>query len=156
VGKKIKVGVISDTHSLLRPQALAALQGVDHIIHAGDIGSLEILEALRLIAPVTAVRGNTDHGAWARHLPETATLELGPAWFYVLHDLADLNLDPHAAGFAVVISGHTHQPKTELRGGVLFFNPGSAGPRRFHYPIALGHISVQGKSVSGKILVLDN
>ena len=119
--------MISDTHGLLRPEALAALQGSEHIIHAGDVGSPEILERLAAIAPVTAVRGNVDKDAWARKLPETEVVEFGGVSIYVLHDLAQLDLKPEAAGFEVVISGHSHVAKSERRNGVLFFNPGSAG-----------------------------
>ncbi|MFZ0808164.1 MAG: metallophosphoesterase family protein, partial [Candidatus Sulfotelmatobacter sp.] len=126
---------MSDTHGMLRPEAVAALRGVDHIIHAGDVGAPEILQELAKIAPVTAIRGNVDKGAWARKLPETEVLELGGISIYVLHDLAQLDLKPEAAGFGVVISGHSHVPKQEVRGGVLYFNPGSAGPRRFKLPI---------------------
>jgi putative phosphoesterase len=139
----IPIGVISDTHGLLRPEAIAALRGSEHIIHAGDVGSPEILEKLSSIAPVTAVRGNVDKGAWARKLPETHILELGGVSVYVLHDLAQLDLKPKAAGFAVVVSGHSHVPKQETREGVLYFNPGSAGPRRFQLPLSVGRLIVQ-------------
>ena len=121
------IGVISDTHGLLRPEAIAALRGADHIIHAGDVGSPEILEQLAAIAPVTAVRGNIDKAAWSRKLPETEVLELGGISIYVLHDLAQLDLKPQAAGFAAVVSGHSHVPKQDVRDGVLYLNPGSAG-----------------------------
>ena len=131
----ILIGVISDTHGLLRAEALAALRGSEHIIHAGDVGAPEILDELSATAPVTAVRGNVDKGAWARKLPETEVVELGGISVYVLHDLAQLDLKPEAAGFKVVISGHSHVPKQETREGVLYFNPGSAGPRRFTLPV---------------------
>jgi len=130
-GKPLLIGVISDTHGLLRPEAIEALRGSEHIIHAGDVGSPEILEKLSTIAPVTAVRGNIDKGKWSRKLPETDALELGGSSIYVLHDLAQLDLKPKAAGFAVVVSGHSHVPKQETRDGVLYLNPGSAGRRRF-------------------------
>ncbi len=151
----IRAGVISDTHGLLRPSALAALRGVDLIIHAGDVGSPEILAVLGKIAPVTAVRGNIDGKSWARDLPESATLQVGEQWLYLIHDVDSLELDPRAAGFAAVIAGHSHEPKNEIRNGVLYFNPGSAGPRRFCLPIALGFLTVRGKSLSGEIVILE-
>ena len=135
----ITIGVISDTHGLLRPEAVKALHGADHIIHAGDVGDPEILDQLRAIAPLTAIRGNVDKSAWARKLPETEVVELGGISIYVLHDLAHLDLKPEASGFKAVISGHSHTPKQETRNGVLYFNPGSAGPRRFKLPICLGN-----------------
>ena len=137
------IGVISDTHGLLRPQAIDALRGSAHIIHAGDVGAAEILEKLSLIAPVTAVRGNVDKGEWARKLPDTEVLEVGGISIYTLHDLGQLDLKPRAAGFAVVISGHSHVPKQEIRDGVLYFNPGSAGPRRFKLPITCGRLTLE-------------
>jgi uncharacterized protein len=149
-----RVGVISDTHGLLRPEARAALAGVDHIVHAGDIGDPAILEALAAIAPVTAVRGNNDHGPWAAALPESAVLELDGHVLYVLHDAGQLDLDPAVAGFAAVIAGHSHRPLCEPRGPVLYFNPGSAGPRRFRLPIAVGHLHVDARGVRGEIQLL--
>lgn len=141
---------------MLRPEALAALRGSDYIIHAGDVGSPEILESLAAIAPLTAVRGNIDTTVWARRLPETDVLEVGGISIYVLHDLAALDLNAEAAGFRVVISGHSHLPKQETREGVLYFNPGSAGPRRFKLPVCLGRLSVEGGEVRGKIVsILD-
>ena len=125
-----RIGVISDTHRLMRPEALAALVGVEHIIHAGDIGSLAVVEALRKIAPVTAIRGNVDSVDFAREFPETAVMESGGMLIYIIHNLRELDLDPQAAGFAAVICGHSHDPMRETRNGVLYFNPGSAGPRR--------------------------
>jgi len=148
------VGVISDTHGLLRPEALQALRGSEHIIHAGDVGDPEILDQLRTIAPVTAVRGNIDKDAWARKLPDTAVLEIARVSIYVLHDLAQLDLKPEAAGFEVVISGHSHVPKQETRDGVLYFNPGSAGPRRFKLPITVGKLVIEKKKVRAEIIVL--
>ena len=124
------VGVISDTHGLLRPEAVAALAGVERIVHAGDIGSPDVLAALGRIAPVAAVRGNNDREAWAARIPETEVVEVGDVSLYVLHDLHELDLDPRAAGFAAVIAGHSHQPRVEEKAGVLYLNPGSAGPRR--------------------------
>ena len=131
------VGVISDTHGLLRPQALVALRGVDHIIHAGDVGGPEILEQLQSIAPLTVVRGNTDGGTWTREMARTEVVEVGGATFYVLHDLFDLDLSPQAAGFDAVIFGHTHEPEIRNEDGVLFLNPGSAGPVRGEKPVSL-------------------
>ena len=148
----ILIGVISDTHGLLRPEALEALRGSEHIIHAGDIGDSEILDRLATIAPLTAIRGNVDNAAWARRLPETEVVELGGISIYVLHDLAKIDLKPEAAGFQVVVSGHSHSPKQETRSGVLYFNPGSAGPRRFKLPICVGKLFVEGKRVRGEIV----
>lgn len=141
--KTVTIGVISDTHGLLRPEALTALRGSEAILHAGDIGDPEILKALERIAPVTAVRGNIDTAAWARALPETNILEVSGLNIYVLHNVQELDLNPAAAGFAAVIFGHSHQPVIENRKGVLFFNPGSAGPRRFSLPISLGKLRVK-------------
>ena len=148
----ILIGVISDTHGLLRAEAIAALREADHIIHAGDVGSPEILEKLAAIAPVTAVRGNIDKGAWSRKLAETEVLELAGVTIYVLHDLAQLDLKPKAAGFAVVVSGHSHVPKQETRDGVLYINPGSAGPRRFKLPVSVGKLVVEAGSVRGELV----
>jgi len=148
------VGVISDTHGLLRPEGLEALRGSERIIHAGDVGDPAILDQLRTIAPVTAVRGNIDKGAWAHKLPETAVIEIGRVSIYVLHDLSQLDLKPEAAGFQVVISGHSHVPKQETRAGVLYFNPGSAGPKRFKLPITVGKLVVERKKVRAEIIVL--
>ncbi|HTW58102.1 MAG TPA: metallophosphoesterase family protein [Terriglobales bacterium] len=145
---------MSDTHGRLRPEALAALRGSQHVIHAGDVGDPEILEKLAAIAPVTAIRGNVDTGAWARKLPETEVVELGGVSIYVLHDLAQLDLKPEAAGFVVVVYGHSHIPKQEKRNGVLYFNPGSAGPRRFKLPVSLGRLSVEGGKVRGEIVTI--
>jgi putative phosphoesterase len=154
IGKTILIGVISDTHGLLRPEALEALRGSDQIIHAGDVGSPEIFDKLSAIAPVTAVRGNIDKAPWCRKLPDTEVLELGGVSIYVLHDLAQLDLKPKAAGFAAVISGHSHIPKQETRDGVLYFNPGSAGARRFKLPVSLGRLTVEDGSVRGELLTL--
>src|SRR6185437_6185301 len=137
------IGVISDTHGLLRPEAVEALRGSDLIIHAGDAGKLEILEALRGLAPVTAVRGNIDVEPWAASLPATAVVDAGPARIYVLHSLDDLDIDPAAAGFHIVISGHSHKPERTTRDGVIYLNPGSAGPRRFSLPISLALIDLR-------------
>ncbi|MGA2857198.1 MAG: metallophosphoesterase family protein [Candidatus Sulfotelmatobacter sp.] len=148
----ILIGVISDTHGLLRAEALAALHGAQHIIHAGDVGAPEVLDQLRAIVPVTAVRGNVDKGAWARKLQDTEIVEIGGVSIYVLHDLARLDLKPEAAGFHVVIFGHSHRPMQERRGGVLYFNPGSAGPRRFKSPISMGRLFVERGEVRGEIV----
>lgn len=149
------IGVISDTHGLLRPEALAALRGSQRIIHAGDIGDPEILDQLSAIAPVTTIRGNVDKADWASRLPETEVVEVGGISIYVLHDLARLDLKPAAAGFNVVIFGHSHVPKQEMRDGVLYFNPGSAGPRRFTLPVSVGRLMVEGIHVKAEIITLD-
>jgi len=147
------VGLISDTHGLLRPEALAALAGVERIIHAGDIGGPEILESLRQIAPLEGVRGNNDKGSWARAVPASATLQVGGVWIHVLHDIKELDLDPVAAGLQVVVAGHSHKPAVTERDGVLYVNPGSAGPRRFSLPVTVGFLEIAGKSsVSARIL----
>src|ERR1700722_9524361 len=137
------VGLISDTHGLLRPEALVALQGSDLIIHAGDVGKHEIIEQLRALAPVVAVRGNIDKGPWASQLPLTAVAEAGSALLYVLHDLAQLDLDPAAAQINVVVSGHSHRPSRTQRNGVMYLNPGSAGPRRFQLPITVARLDLR-------------
>jgi len=148
------VGVISDTHGLLRPEATEALQGSKLIVHAGDVGNAEVLERLRAIAPTVAVRGNVDGGAWATALPVTEVVEVGRLRLYVLHELSGLDFDPKAAGFAAVISGHTHRPSAEVRNGVLYLNPGSAGPRRFSLPVAVAKLQVVGETLSHEILEL--
>ncbi|MEO6807219.1 MAG: metallophosphoesterase family protein [Edaphobacter sp.] len=137
------IGVISDTHGLLRPEALAALDGVEHILHAGDVGDIAILDALRKIAPVTAIRGNVDtHGACAR-LPATDVVEVGGKLFYLVHSVHDLDIDPAVAGVAMVVSGHSHKASVSVKDGVVFFNPGSAGPRRFSLPVTVGFVTVE-------------
>ena len=138
-------GLISDTHGLLRPEAVRALVGSDLIIHAGDVGAPEILDALRKLAPVVAVRGNVDTATWAMELPATAVAEVGGTLIYVLHDLNSLDIDPFVAGFAVVVSGHSHQPARFERGGVLFVNPGSAGRRRFKLPVTVARLDLVRK-----------
>jgi putative phosphoesterase len=138
------IGMISDTHGLLRTEALEALAGVEHIIHAGDIGGPEIVPRLRTIAPITAIRGNVDTQDWAREFPDWDTVTLAGRSIYVLHDLGDLNLDPVTAGFDIVISGHSHRPRVETTDGVLYLNPGSAGPRRFRLPITLATLDLSG------------
>jgi uncharacterized protein len=150
------VGVISDTHGLMRPEALAALRGCELIVHAGDVGTPEVLEALRSLAPLVAVRGNNDRGPWASTLPEWDTIEVGGCLLYVLHDIADLDLDPKAAGLRAVITGHSHRPAIESRDGVLFVNPGSAGPRRFTLPIALARLEIGQSRVGARIIDLEH
>ena len=139
---------------MLRPEAHKALRGSERIIHAGDVGDPEILKQLESIAPVTAIRGNIDKGAWARKLPETEIVEVGGISIYVLHDLSQLDLKPEAAGFSVIIYGHSHIPKQETRGGVLYFNPGSAGPRRFKLPVTVGRLIVQAGKVEAEIITI--
>ena len=148
------MGLISDTHGLLRPDALAALAGSDHILHAGDIGTPEVLDALRVIAPMTAVRGNNDRGPWAENIAEREMLELGGAWFYMLHDLAELDIDPAAAGVQVVVAGHSHKPLREERDGVIYVNPGSAGPRRFKLPVSIARVVVEKGKVEASLDLL--
>jgi len=150
------IGVISDTHGLLRPSAVEALRGAKQIIHAGDVGAPEILDQLAAIAPVTAVCGNVDKSAWARKLPETEVVEAAGISIYVLHDLAQLDLKPEAGGFDVVVSGHSHVPKQETRDGVLYFNPGSAGPRRFKLPVSVGRLVVERGKVRGEIVAISD
>jgi len=148
------IGVISDTHGLLRPEAVAALRGVERIIHAGDIGAPEVLAALAAVAPVTAVRGNNDRGPWAEAIAHTQVVDAGGVLIYVIHDVAEIDVDPAAGGFGVVIAGHSHQPMNEQRDGVLWFNPGSAGPRRFKLPIALGRLTIEAGRARGEIVTL--
>jgi len=148
------IGVISDTHGLLRSEALVALQGSDRIIHAGDIGDPEILGRLSEIAPVTAVRGNVDRESWARNIPETNVLEIDGISIYVLHILERLDLRPEAAGMHVVIYGHSHVSKQEMKDGVLYFNPGSAGPRRFQLPVTVGKLIVDARKIRAEIIQL--
>jgi uncharacterized protein len=151
---RIMVGVISDTHGLVRPEAAEALRGSELILHAGDVGDAEVLEQLRAIAPAIAVRGNIDTGAWAKALPATEVVEVGELHLYVLHELPGLDLDPKAAGFAAVISGHTHRPSAEIREGVLYLNPGSAGPRRFTLPVTVARLEVVAGQLSHEIVEL--
>ncbi len=153
--REFTIGLISDTHGLLRPEAITALAGSDYIIHAGDIGRAGIIEELSAIAPTTAVRGNNDKGAWASRIPETDVLEIGTAILYVIHDIAALDIDPAAAGFHAVISGHSHRPSIEMREGVLFVNPGSAGPRRFKLPVSVGCLTVYGTSIKPRLVELN-
>jgi putative phosphoesterase len=149
-----RVGVISDTHGLVRPEALEALAGSELIIHAGDVGGPEVLETLARVAPVVAVRGNNDRGVWADALPEYEAVKVGGAFVYVLHDLKELDIAPAAAGFSVVVSGHSHKPLAEERRGVLYLNPGSAGPRRFKLPVTLARLRLNGTDASAEIINL--
>ncbi len=149
------VGVISDTHGLLRAEAAEALRGVAHILHAGDVGADEVLKELRTIAPVTAVRGNVDREVWAREIPQTQVVEIEGVSIYILHILAELDLKPEAAGFGVVVYGHSHQPSQTVKRGVLYFNPGSAGPRRFKLPVTVGKLVIENGSVRGDIVNLE-
>jgi hypothetical protein len=146
------IGIISDTHGLLRPEAVELLRGSEHIIHAGDIGSPEIIPELRKIAPITAIRGNVDTEAWAQSFAETEVVEFDGVDIYIIHDANALDLNPQAAGFAAVISGHSHQPKQEVKNGVLYFNPGSAGPRRFKLPISVGRLVIIEGILHGEIV----
>jgi len=150
----LTVGVISDTHGLLRPEAVAALEGSDLIVHAGDVGDPEVLAPLRELAPVHAVRGNVDRGTWAEELPLDRVVEVGGHRLYVLHILDELDLDPAAAGFAAVIFGHSHRPHRERRDGVLYLNPGSAGPRRFRLPVTVARLSVSEQGLTAEIVEL--
>jgi putative phosphoesterase len=150
-----QVGLVSDTHGRVRPEALAALAGVELILHAGDVGDPAVIEQLRSIAPVVAVRGNNDRGPWAEALPETDVAEIADALVYVIHDLAQLDLDPAAAGFHAVVSGHSHRPLIERRAGVLYVNPGSIGPRRFKLPIALALLQVGDGELDARIVELE-
>jgi putative phosphoesterase len=150
-----RVGVISDTHGLLRPEAVSFLHGCDHIIHGGDIGRSEVLTRLSAIAPVTPVRGNNDKGAWAEAIRETESFKIGEIAFYAVHDLALLDIEPAAAGVQVVVSGHSHKPVIEKREGVLYVNPGSAGPRRFKLPVAVAELVISGEAVTARIVELE-
>jgi len=151
----IRIGLISDTHGLLRPEAVDVLRGSDFIVHAGDIGE-NVIEPLSTIAPVTAVRGNNDRATWAGRLHETEQLRFGEITLHVLHDLAQLALDPNAAGVDVVVTGHSHRPKIERRSGVLYVNPGSAGPVRFNLPVSVALMQVTGRDVNVRIVELES
>jgi putative phosphoesterase len=149
-----RLGLISDTHGLLRPEAMEFLRGSDFIIHAGDIGDSGVLTELSAIAPVTAVRGNNDNGPWAHSIPETEVLRVDEVSVYVLHNLAELDTQPAVAGFQVVVSGHSHRPSVERRGGVLYVNPGSAGPRRFKLPVSVAELEIAGALVKARLIEL--
>lgn len=151
----MKIGVISDTHGLVRPEAFAALEGVERILHAGDVGGPEILEVLSRIAPVTAVRGNVDRGRWGAGLPKAEVVEIAGVSIYILHDLAQLDLKPEASGFRIVVYGHSHRPKMEEKNGVLYFNPGSAGPRRFRLPLSVGRLEIRAGRVVAELVQLE-
>jgi putative phosphoesterase len=148
------IGVISDTHGLLRLEAVEALRGVDLILHAGDVGNSEVLDTLKGIAPVVAVRGNNDKGAWAEELPQWEVAEVGAVYIYMIHDLKEIDLSPATAGFQVVVSGHSHRPSVEERKGVLYVNPGSAGPRRFSLPVSVARLRVSGEKVNAELIEL--
>ena len=150
----IRVGLISDTHGLLRPEAMAFLVGCDLILHGGDIGNQGILDELATVAPVTAVRGNNDQGDWARSVNESEFVKIGDHFVYILHDLAQLDIDPKGAGVRVVVTGHSHEPSVHEQDGVLYVNPGSAGPRRFKLPVAAGELLVNGAGVSARTVIL--
>ncbi|MCQ2045834.1 phosphoesterase [Stutzerimonas stutzeri] len=150
----MRIGLISDTHGLLRPEALAALQGCAQIIHAGDIGKPQVLDGLRAIAPLEAIRGNIDTADWALELPERLDLRIGGLTLHVLHDLKQMDIDPLAAGIDVVIAGHSHKPKVERRDGVLYINPGSAGPRRFSLPISLALLELNDGDAQAELISL--
>jgi putative phosphoesterase len=154
VNEHATVGVISDTHGLLRPEALAALAGSDRIVHAGDVGDEAILDALRAIAPLTVVRGNVDVEPWARRLPHGDVLEVAGARIYVVHDLASLDIDASAAGVGVIVSGHSHRPGIVRRGGLMLVNPGSAGPRRFQLPVSIARLRIENGRVEASIVEL--
>jgi putative phosphoesterase len=149
-----RIGVISDTHSLLRPEALAALAGVELILHAGDVGDSQVVVGLEGVAPVVAVRGNVDRGAWANNLPETRATQIDGTWIYMLHDVNQLDVDPASGGFGVVISGHSHRAGITTKAGVLYLNPGAAGPRRFTLPVTLAILKIEDGHVQAEIIPL--
>jgi len=153
--ERIRIGLISDTHNLLRPEARVALKGVDRIIHAGDICDAGVLRELEAIAPVTAVRGNNDRGAWVQVVHERERIEIGGVAIYVVHDLHDLDIVPESAGVKVVITGHSHRPLMKMENGVLYINPGSAGPRRFKLPISIGFLEIAGGRTKGRLQTLE-
>jgi putative phosphoesterase len=152
--RDLLVGVISDTHGLIRPQAVAALAGSDMIIHAGDVGASDVIDRLGGVAPTFVVRGNIDTAGWAAHLPPTRIVEVGALRVFVLHEISQLGLDPAAAGVAAVVFGHSHRASIETRGGVLFLNPGSAGPRRFKLPVTVARVRVSGLRMRPEIVEL--
>jgi putative phosphoesterase len=155
-GRVHRIGVVSDTHGLVRPGLLQALTGVEMILHAGDVGGPEVLEVLQTHAPVVAVRGNMDGGSWARGLRQAEVVEIDGSLLYVLHDANEIDLDPAAAGFRAVISGHSHRPSQDRRNGVLFLNPGSAGPRRFRLPVSAAVLYVEGESLEAELIELED
>jgi putative phosphoesterase len=149
-----RIGLVSDTHGLLRPEAVAFLRGCAHIVHGGDIGNADVVAELAALAPLTVVRGNNDTGAWAQGIPETALVEVAGVRIYAIHDLALIDVDPEAMSVQVVVSGHSHRPKVERRAGVFYVNPGSAGPRRFKLPVAVGEVIVQGGEIEARVVDL--
>jgi putative phosphoesterase len=153
-GKALRVGIVSDTHGLLRPEAKMFAGGCDYIIHGGDIGSQSILDDLAALAPLIAVKGNNDLQPWATQLPETEMIRVGGVFVYVIHDISQLDVDPHAAGVQVIVSGHSHKPLIEQRDGILYVNPGSCGPRRFTLPISVGEMMVEGTKVRARTVEL--
>jgi hypothetical protein len=155
LGLHHRIGVISDTHGLLRPEAADALRGCELVIHAGDIGTPDVIDALRGVAPVVAVRGNNDRGAWARRIPRSLRIPIGETSIYVLHDVKELVFDPRKKGIRVVVSGHSHRPVAENRDGVLYLNPGSAGPRRFNLPVSVARLEISGGEVRARLLRID-
>ena len=152
--KAVRVGLISDTHGLLRREAWAFAGGCDYIIHGGDIGSAAILDELSALAPLIAVKGNNDRQAWAAHLPETEMIRVGGVFIYVIHDISQLDIEPHAAGAQVIVSGHSHKPLIELRDGIMYVNPGSCGPTRFNLPLSVGEICIEGTKVRARTVEL--
>jgi len=150
-----RVGLISDTHGLVRPEALAALTGSDLIIHAGDIGKPEVLTSLNAIAPVIAIRGNNDRAAWAEKIPDVLNLHINGIKIHVIHNLNELEADPATDGFGAIVSGHSHKPRLVTRDGILFINPGSAGPRRFKLPVAVGKLRIRRGNVHAEIIELE-
>ena len=154
MNKRRLIGIISDTHGLVRPEALQALQGVEMILHAGDVGNKEVLDTLKQVAPVVAVRGNNDKGEWAQSLPDWEVVEVGDVSIYMLHDVKEIEISPAGGGFRVVVSGHSHKPSVTEQRGVLYVNPGSAGPRRFKLPVSVAHLHVDGEKVQAKIIEL--
>lgn len=153
-GNALRVGIVSDTHGLLRPEAKIFAGACDYIIHGGDVGSQSILDQLAALAPLIAVRGNNDRQAWAAHLPETEMIRVGGVFVYVIHDISRLDIDPHAAGVQVIVSGHSHKPLIEKREHILYINPGSCGPRRFTLPISVGEMFVEGTKVRARTVEL--
>jgi uncharacterized protein len=149
-----RIGLISDTHGLVRQEALGSLVGAEVVVHAGDIGKPDVIRALETVAPVKAIRGNNDYGDWARRFPESTVIEVAGIKIYVVHDVNEMKFDPASAGFNVVVSGHSHQPSVQRREGVLYVNPGSAGPRRFKLPIAVGRLSIRGATIDAQIIEL--
>ena len=150
----MRVGLLADTHGLLRPEARAFLIGADYIVHGGDVGGADILDELAALAPLIAVRGNNDKGAWAARLEESELIRVGNVFLYVIHDLEELDIDPGAAGVSVIVSGHSHKPRIEERAGILYVNPGSCGPRRFRLPVSIGEIIVSGDSIEARTIEL--